>query len=75
MRFMQTDIMVLPSSARAVATLHERIAKSGLPFQQARFPFTPHAELELLLRSTGARRRDALGRVSTTGDPRSSAML
>jgi len=45
-RFMQTDIVVLPISPHgALRTLHERIRTCGLPFEQPRFPFSPHVTL------------------------------
>ncbi|HUF28280.1 MAG TPA: 2'-5' RNA ligase family protein [Gemmatimonadaceae bacterium] len=48
MRFMQTNIVVLPLSPHGpLRTLHDRIATSGLPFPPARFTFTPHCTLSL----------------------------
>jgi 2'-5' RNA ligase len=45
-RFMQTDIIVLPLDPHGpLRTLHERVASSGLPFERARFQFSPHATL------------------------------
>jgi 2'-5' RNA ligase len=45
-RFMQTNIVVLPLDPHgALRTLHERIARSGLPFERPRFAFTPHSTL------------------------------
>jgi 2'-5' RNA ligase len=45
-RFMQTDIIVLPLDPHGpLRTLHERVAQSGLPFERARFHFSPHATL------------------------------
>jgi len=47
-RFMQSDIIVLPLDPHgALRVLHDRIATSGLPFQSARFTFTPHCTLTL----------------------------
>ena len=47
-RFMQTDIVVLPLDPHGpLRVLHDRIAKSGLPFERARFTFTPHCTLSL----------------------------
>jgi 2'-5' RNA ligase len=61
MRFMQTDIIVLPLDPHGpLRTLHERIASSGLPFQQARFPFTPHATLSFYVTLDAAQRRELL---------------
>jgi 2'-5' RNA ligase len=62
MRFMQTDIIVLPLDPHGpLRTLHERIATSGLPFQQARYPFTPHATLSFYVTLTAEQRRELLG--------------
>lgn len=45
-RFMQTDIVVLPLDPHGpLRELHERIAKSGLSFSRAKFAFTPHVTL------------------------------
>ena len=45
-RFMQTDIIVLPIDPHGpLRTLHERIRNCGLPFEQPRFPFSPHVTL------------------------------
>lgn len=47
-RFMQSDIIVLPLSPHGpLRVLHDRIATSGLPFQSARFTFSPHCTLSL----------------------------
>lgn len=46
MRFMQTDIIVLPLDPHGeLRALHERIATSGLPFARPRFSFSPHCTL------------------------------
>lgn len=48
LRFMQTEIVVLPLDPHGpLRMLHDRIATSGLPFQQARFTFSPHCTLSL----------------------------
>ena len=61
MRFMQTDIIVLPLDPHGpLRMLHERIATSGLPFQPARFPFTPHATLSFYVTLDAAQRRELL---------------
>ena len=45
-KFMQRDVVALPLDPRgAIRELHDRIVRSGLPFQSARFTFTPHATL------------------------------
>jgi hypothetical protein len=47
-RFMGTDIVVLPLEPNGpLRVLHDRIATSGLPFQRARFTFSPHITLSL----------------------------
>ena len=47
-RFMGTDIVVLPLDPHGpLRILHDRIASSGLPFQRARFTFSPHVTLSL----------------------------
>lgn len=47
-RFMQSAIIVLPLSPHGpLRVLHDRIATSGLPFQSARFTFSPHCTLSL----------------------------
>ena len=47
-RFMQTRIISLPLDPHGpLRTLHDRIARSGLPFGPARFTFTPHVTLNL----------------------------
>ncbi len=46
MRFMQTDIVVLPLDPHGpLRAMHERIAESGLSFARARFTFSPHCTL------------------------------
>lgn len=52
MRFMQSDVVVLPLDPNgAVRTLHERIAarirEAGIVAERARFTFTPHCTLNL----------------------------
>jgi len=45
-RFMQTDIIVLPLRPYGpLRVLHERIAQSGLTYARPRFAFTPHITL------------------------------
>lgn len=47
-RFMQTDIVVLPLNPHGkLRELHDRVAASGLRFARARFSFTPHVTLSL----------------------------
>ncbi len=46
MRFMQTNVVVLPLDPNGpIRALHERIKRSGLSFDQERFTFTPHVTL------------------------------
>jgi hypothetical protein len=48
MRFMQSEIVVLPLDPHGpLRLLHDRIATCGLPFQRARFTFSPHTTLSL----------------------------
>ena len=48
MRFMQTEIVVLPLDPHSqLRVLHDRLAASGLPFGRARFTFSPHCTLSL----------------------------
>ncbi len=48
MRFMQSEIVVLPLDPHGpLRILHDRIATSGLPFLRARFTFSPHCTLSL----------------------------
>lgn len=45
-RFMQTHTIVLPIDPHGpIRELHDRVARSGLPFQPAKFTFTPHVTL------------------------------
>lgn len=47
-RFLQTNIIVLPLDHYGpLRELHDRIAKSGLPFARSRFTFSPHCTLSL----------------------------
>lgn len=48
MRFMQTNIVVLPLDPHGpLRILHDRLAQSGLTFERPRFTFSPHATLSL----------------------------
>ncbi len=61
LRFMQTDIVVLPLDPHGpLRELHERIARSGLAFQPARFSFTPHVTLSYFRTLTPQQRRELL---------------
>lgn len=60
-RFMQTDIIVLPLDPHGpLRTLHERIMASGLRFQPARFHFSPHCTLSYFPTMTPAMQRRLL---------------
>lgn len=60
-RFMQTDIVSLPLDPHGpLRALHERIARSGLPFRQARFQFSPHCTLSFYPTLTAQRERELL---------------
>jgi hypothetical protein len=48
MRFMQTEIVVLPLDPHGrLRSFYDRLATSGLPFGRARFTFSPHCTLSL----------------------------
>ena len=87
-RFMQTDIVSLPlDHFGPLRALHERLARSGLPFKQARFRFTPHCTLSFYPMLTPARERELLAvrvnapaiierlQVYLTRDPQPSKLL
>jgi len=60
-RFMQSDIIVLPLDHHGpLRDLYERIATSGLAFQPARFSFTPHVTLSFFRTLTAPQRRELL---------------
>lgn len=60
-RFMQTDIIVLPVDHHGpLRELHDRISASGLAFQPARFAFTPHVTLSFFRTLTAQQRRELL---------------
>ncbi len=61
LRFMQSEIVVLPLDPHGpLRILHDRIATSGLPFQQSRFTFSPHATLSLYPTLTRESERELL---------------
>ena len=61
LRFMQSDIVVLPLDPHGpLREFHDRIASSGLPFQRARFTFSPHATLSLYPTLTRESERELL---------------
>jgi 2'-5' RNA ligase len=60
-RFMQSDIVVLPLNPHGrLRELHDRIATCGLPFATARFSFTPHVTLSLYPRLSKETARELL---------------
>jgi 2'-5' RNA ligase len=60
-RFMQTNIVVLPLSPHGpLRALHERIKSSGLRFDQPRFAFTPHVTLSFYPEHPPERLRELL---------------
>lgn len=87
-RFMQTDIISLPLDPNGpLRTLHERLARSGLPFKRSRFVFSPHCTLSFYPTLTPRTERELLAiRVSApavierlqlylTRDPQPSTLL
>ncbi|HVF40860.1 MAG TPA: 2'-5' RNA ligase family protein [Gemmatimonadaceae bacterium] len=61
MRFMQTEIVVLPLDPHGpLRIFHDRIATSGLQFQRARFTFSPHCTLSLYPTLTRENERELL---------------
>lgn len=62
MRFMQTEIVVLPLDPHGpLRSFHDRLASSGLPFGRARFTFSPHCTLSLYPTLTPDAARELLG--------------
>lgn len=60
-RFMQTEIISLPLDPHGpLRALHERIARSGLPFRAARFMFSPHCTLSFYPTLTPQSERELL---------------
>ncbi|WP_396215017.1 2'-5' RNA ligase family protein [Gemmatimonas sp.] len=87
-RFMQTDIISLPLDPNGpLRLLHERLARSGLPFKRSRFLFSPHCTLTFYPMLTPQTERELLAvRVSApaiidtlqvylTRDPQPSKLL
>jgi len=61
MRFMQTEIIVLPLRPYGpLRELHERIARSGLTYAPPRFAFTPHITLSFYRQLSTDERRTLL---------------
>ena len=60
-RFMQTEIIVLPLRPYGpLRDLHERIAQSGLTYAPPRFAFTPHITLSFYRQLSAEERRAVL---------------
>ena len=87
-RFMQTDIISLPLDPNGpLRALHERLARSGLPFKRSRFLFSPHCTLTFYPTLTPQRERELLAmrvtapaiierlQVYLTRDPQPSSLL
>jgi 2'-5' RNA ligase len=87
-RFMQTDIISLPLDPNGpLRALHERMARSGLPFKRSRFLFSPHCTLTFYPTLTPQRERELLAvrvaapaiidtlQVYLTRDPQPSSLL
>jgi 2'-5' RNA ligase len=67
-RFMQTEIIVLPLRPYGpLRELHERIAKSGLTYAKPRFAFTPHITLSFYRQLSAEERRTLLA--TRIGEP------
>ncbi len=69
-RFMQTNIVVLPLNPHGpLRQLHERIKSSGLRFERPRFYFTPHVTLSFYPEHPPEKLRELLGvRVADPAD-------
>ena len=87
-RFMQTDIISLPLDPNGpLRLLHERLARSGLPFKRSRFLFSPHCTLTFYPTLTPQTERELLAvrvaapaiidtlQVYLTRDPQPSKLL
>ena len=60
-RFMQTEIIVLPLNPHGpLRELHDRIKQSGLTYARPRFAFTPHITLSFYRQLDAAERRALL---------------
>lgn len=61
MRFMQTNVVVLPLDPNGpIRTLHDRIKAAGLVYERARFTFTPHTTISFFPEPTSANLRAML---------------
>jgi 2'-5' RNA ligase len=60
-RFMQSNIVSLPLDPHgAIRELHDRLGRSGLRFEQAKFTFTPHCTLSFYPELTRERAAELL---------------
>ena len=60
-KFMQKDIVVLPLDPNGpLRALHDRIKRSGLPFERERYTFTPHVTLNFFRELPPPELRDLL---------------
>lgn len=60
-RFMQSNIVSLPLDPHGpLRELHDRLGRSGLKFEQAKFSFTPHVTLSFYPEPSPARARELL---------------
>jgi 2'-5' RNA ligase len=61
MRFMQSTVVVMPIDPNGpIRALHERIKRSGLPYEPPRFTFTPHLTLSFYPELNRERLRELL---------------
>jgi 2'-5' RNA ligase len=60
-RFMQSNIVTLPLDPNGpIRELHDRLGRSGLKFEQAKFTFTPHCTLSFYPELTRERAKELL---------------
>ena len=60
-RFMQSNIVSLPLDPNGpIRVLHERLGRSGLKFEQAKFTFTPHCTLSFYPELSSERAKELL---------------
>lgn len=60
-RFMQSNVVSFPLDPHGpIRELHDRLARSGLRFEQAKFTFTPHVTISFYPELTRARAKELL---------------
>lgn len=60
-RFMQSNVVSFPLDPHGpIRELHDRLARSGLKFEQAKFTFTPHVTISFYPELTRERARELL---------------